>query len=55
MLATMVARLLEGAPATVTAEAVQDPVMAAVIGGMDPQHAIIAGGGALPANSQGVP
>ncbi|MFG1815502.1 manganese catalase family protein [Kribbella sp. NPDC049174] len=55
MLATMVARLLEGAPATVTAEAVQDPVMAAVIGGMDPQQAIIAGGGALPANSQGVP
>ncbi|TCO19774.1 Mn-containing catalase [Kribbella steppae] len=55
MLATMVARLLEGAPATMTAEAVQDPVMAAIIGGMDPQQAIIAGGGALPANSQGVP
>ncbi|MDI5982732.1 manganese catalase family protein, partial [Amycolatopsis magusensis] len=34
MLATMVARLLEGAPSTVTAEAVKDPVMAAVIGGM---------------------
>jgi Mn-containing catalase len=29
--------------------------MAAVIGGMDPQQAIIAGGGALPADSQGVP
>ncbi|ASO21661.1 Mn-containing catalase [Actinoalloteichus hoggarensis] len=55
MLATMVARLLEGAPATVMAEAVQDPVTAAVIGGMDPQQAIIAGGGALPNNSQGVP
>ncbi|MFI6026578.1 manganese catalase family protein [Amycolatopsis magusensis] len=55
MLATMVARLLEGAPATVTAEAVKDPVMAAVIGGMDPQQAIVAGGGAMLGNSQGVP
>ena len=55
MLATMVARLLEGAPATMTAEAVKDPVMAAVIGGMDPQQAIVAGGGAMAANSQGVP
>jgi Mn-containing catalase len=55
MLATMVARLLEGAPATMTAEAVKDPVMAAVLGGMDPQQAIVAGGGALPADSQGVP
>ncbi|GHF75731.1 Mn-containing catalase [Amycolatopsis bartoniae] len=55
MLATMVARLLEGAPATMTAEAVKDPVMAAVIGGMDPQQAIVAGGGALPADSNGYP
>ncbi|UOZ03685.1 manganese catalase family protein [Amycolatopsis sp. WQ 127309] len=55
MLATMVARLLEGAPATVTAEAAKDPVMAAVLGGMDPQQLIVAGGGALPADSNGVP
>jgi Mn-containing catalase len=55
MLATMVARLLEGAPATATAEAVKDPVMAAVMGGMDPQQAIVAGGGALPADSNGTP
>ncbi|ASR36624.1 catalase [Prauserella marina] len=56
MLATMVARLLDGAPATETAEAAdKDPVMAAVLGGMDPQQAIVAGGGALPNNSQGVP
>ena len=55
MLATMVARLLEGAPATATAHAVKDPVMAAVIGGMDPQQAIVAGGGALPADSNGYP
>jgi Mn-containing catalase len=37
------------------AEAVEDPVMAAVLGGMDPLQAIMAGGGALPANCQGVP
>lgn len=55
MLATMVARLLEGAPATATAKAVKDPVMAAMIGGMDPQQAIVAGGGALPADSNGTP
>ncbi|MEU3622872.1 manganese catalase family protein [Amycolatopsis coloradensis] len=55
MLATMVARLLEGAPATVTAEAVKDPVTAAILGGMDPQQAIVAGGGAMLGNSQGVP
>jgi Mn-containing catalase len=55
MLATMVARLLEGAPATMTAEAAEDPVVAAVLGGMDPQQAIVAGGGALAVNSQGVP
>jgi Mn-containing catalase len=55
MLATMVARLLEGAPATATAEAVKDPVMAAVIGGMDPQQAIVAGGGAVLADSNGYP
>ncbi|WP_410636226.1 manganese catalase family protein [Amycolatopsis sp. cmx-4-83] len=55
MLATMVARLLEGAPSTVTAEAVKDPVMAAMIGGMDVQQAIVAGGGALPADSNGTP
>jgi Mn-containing catalase len=56
MLATMVARLLEGAPSEVTAEAVEgDPVLAAVIGGMDPQQAIVSGGGPLPADSNGYP
>jgi Mn-containing catalase len=55
MLATMVARLLEGAPATVTAESVKDPVMTAVLGGMDPQQVIVGGGGALPSDSQGYP
>jgi Mn-containing catalase len=56
MLTTMLARLLEGAPAEVTEKAVAtNPVLAAVIGGMNPQHAIVAGGGPMPTNSQGVP
>jgi Mn-containing catalase len=56
MLSTMIARLLEGAPSEVTAQAVDgNPVLAAIVGGQNPQHAIIAGGGALPFNSQGVP
>ncbi|MBJ7291005.1 manganese catalase family protein [Williamsia sp.] len=56
MIATMVARLLEGAPATEsTKNAMGDPVVAAVMGGMDPQQAIVSGGGALLANSNGVP
>ncbi len=49
------ARLLEGAPATETAEAVKDPVMAALLGGMNPQHAIVAGGGAMLGDSNGNP
>lgn len=55
MLATMVARLLENAPATTMATAVTDPAIAAVLGGMDVQQAIVAGGGVMPNNSQGVP
>ncbi|HEY0814011.1 MAG TPA: manganese catalase family protein [Pseudonocardia sp.] len=56
MLATMVARLLEGAPATAVDDvAAKDPVVAAVLGGMDPQQAIVAGGGPMLANSNGVP
>jgi Mn-containing catalase len=56
MLTTMVARLLEGAPSEVTSKAVAaNPSLAAVIGGMNPQHAGVSGGGALPTNSQGVP
>lgn len=56
MLSTMVARLLEGAPSEVTAGAVNDnPALAAVVGGMNPQHAIVGGGGAVPADSAGTP
>ncbi|NGY64266.1 catalase [Lentzea sp. NEAU-D13] len=56
MLATMVARLLEGAPSEVTAKAVSDdPVVAAIIGGMDPQQAIVSGGGPTLSDANGVP
>ncbi len=56
MLTTMMARLLEGAPAETTEKAVAvNPVLAAVIGGMNPQHAIVTGGNALPRDSNGVP
>ena len=45
-----------GAPAEVQASSVAaNPALAAVVGGMNPQHAIVAGGGAMPTNSQGVP
>ena len=38
MLATMIARLLEGTPVAVQEEAVRDPAVMAVMGGRNPQH-----------------
>jgi Mn-containing catalase len=55
MLSTMIARLLEGAPVTVQEQAAQDPLVAAALGGMNPQHAIVAGLGATPNDSVGFP
>lgn len=56
MLATMIAQLLEKAPLGITDEAVQgDPTVAAVVGGTDVQHAIVAGAGARPTDSMGNP
>lgn len=56
MLAIMIAQLLEGAPVEATDDAVKsDPTLAAVIGGMDVQHAIVAGAGARPVDSNGNP
>ncbi len=56
MLTTMLARLLEGAPNETTEKAAAaNPVLAAVLGGQNPQHAIVSGGNAMPTNSQGVP
>jgi Mn-containing catalase len=53
MLATMIARLLDGAPVGDLEEAAKDPVIAAILGGMNPQHAIVSGLGAMPADSVG--
>ncbi|WP_416148385.1 manganese catalase family protein [Salipaludibacillus sp. HK11] len=53
MLSTMIARLLDGAPVGDLEKAAQDPVTAAIIGGMNPQHAIVSGLGAMPADSVG--
>lgn len=53
MLATMIARLLDGAPVGDLEEAVKDPVVGAIIGGMNPQHAIVSGLGAMPVDSVG--
>src|SRR3954454_17080555 len=56
MLTTMLARLLEGGPAEAPEKAAaMNPVLAAVLGGQNPQHSIVTGGGAMPTNSQGVP
>jgi Mn-containing catalase len=56
MLATMIAQLLEKAPIGITEKAIQDdPTVAAIIGGTDPQHAIVAGAGARPVDSNGNP
>jgi Mn-containing catalase len=56
MLATMIAQLLEKSPLGVTSDAVQDdPTVAAIVGGTDVQHAIVAGAGARPVDSNGNP
>ncbi len=56
MLATMIAQLLEKSPMGITDEAVQsDPAIAAIVGGTDVQHAIVAGAGARPVDSMGNP
>lgn len=56
MLAVMIAQLLEKAPLGITSDAVQnDPTVAAVVGGMDVQQAIVAGAGARPVDANGNP
>lgn len=56
MLATMISQLLEKAPVGATEKAVQeDPTIAAIVGGTDVQHAIVAGAGARPVDSNGNP
>ncbi|OLF96104.1 manganese catalase family protein [Bacillus paralicheniformis] len=55
MIATMIARLLEDAPVYEQEKAADDPVIGAIMGGMNPHHAIVSGLGAMPENSTGVP
>jgi Mn-containing catalase len=56
MLATCVGLLLDGAsPAQQEAAAQKDPVVAAALGGRNPQHVIVSGLGAQPADSIGLP
>ncbi|WP_456275337.1 manganese catalase family protein [Bacillus sp. AK128] len=54
MLATMIARLLDGAPLEDQQAAYNNnPAVAAIMGGMNPQHAIVSGLGAMPVDSVG--
>ncbi|HEV7344038.1 MAG TPA: manganese catalase family protein [Devosia sp.] len=65
MLATMIARLLESSPIEAREDAAKNSVIGAVMGGarvedvivagMNPQHAIVSGGGATPTDSVGFP
>ncbi|WP_042460081.1 manganese catalase family protein [Neobacillus dielmonensis] len=53
MLATMIARLLDGAPVGDQMAAAENPIIGAILGGMNPQHAIVSGLGAMPSDSVG--
>lgn len=55
MLATMIAQLLDNAPVEDQENAANDPIIGAVMGGMNPQHAIVSGLGARPDDSEGYP
>lgn len=55
MLATMIAQLLDKAPVEEQEQAAKDPIIASVMGGMNPQHAIVNGLGASPNDSVGYP
>lgn len=69
ILATMIAQLLDKAPLKQQEDGAQDPIVGAVMGGnkprevitdimaasMNPQHAIVSGLGAMPADSTGYP
>jgi Mn-containing catalase len=55
MLATAVALNLEGAPTSVQEDGASDPIVGAIMGGMNPRHFLATGLAALPENSNGVP
>jgi len=50
-----VALNLEGAPVEVQEDAAQDPVVHAILGGMNPRHILSSGLSAMPVNANGVP
>ncbi len=50
-----VALNLEGAPVDVQDEAAQDPVVHAILGGMNPRHILSSGLSAMPVNANGIP
>lgn len=55
MLCSLISQLLDGASPEDQAEAAKDPTMAAIMGGVNPQHLLVSGLGGLPSNSNGVP
>ncbi|PLS18115.1 manganese catalase [Bacillus sp. M6-12] len=55
MLCSLISQLLDGASPEDQAEAAKDPATAAIMGGINPQHLIVSGLGAMPTNSNGVP
>ena len=55
MLATAVAMNLEGAPLERDAAAAGDPMLMAIMGGMEPQHMMTTAIAAMPVDSDGVP
>ena len=56
MLCTLIAYLLEDAPLSEQEAAVaSNPMVAAILGGSNPQHSIVGGGGARPTDSMGNP
>lgn len=55
MLCSLISQLLDNASPEDQSEAAKDPVTAAIMGGMNPQHLLVSGLGGLPTNSNGVP
>jgi len=55
MLCSLISQLLDGASPEDQAEAAKDPAIAAIMGGINPQHLLVSGLGGLPTNSNGVP
>lgn len=55
MLCSLISQLLDGATPEDQQKVAQDPMMDAIMGGINPQHLIVSGLGATPKDSNGVP